>query len=531
MDLIKAREQLSKGSTIYDLKLRVAYYARVSTESDNQLNSLTNQKNYFEDLIKSVDSWNLIEGYIDEGISGTSINNREAFRKMIIDGKKGRYDLLLTKEVSRFARNTVDSIYYTQILLRSGIIVNFISDNINTIYPDSEFRLTLMASLAQDEVRKLSERVKFGMKRSIKDGRLLGGGNIIGYNKSNGKLIVDEKQSPIIEMIFDLYSTNEYGLRHISDKLKEAGYLSSTGKKYSEVTLKRIIRNPRYKGYYSANLSSIEDYKTHKKIKLPKEEWIVYKDDNIPAITTEEKWDKSNKILDGRSVKLNKRIYKKERKYTSKIICKEHNTTFIRCATGKRKNNPVWQCNEYLRNGLKGCQTPIIKEQSLDKIFGEIISSFLKTHENIKKQMLEDYTIIIKKIKGQYDVESIQNKIAKTEEKKEKLLELNLEKMISNEEFENKNSALNKELLKIKNNLLPKKEDANIIELQKDKIRKGLTAEFDKKENFLHLIELLIDKVEVSKINGNRKNLNLEIGYKLNKENTTINLNKVFKNP
>ena len=168
MDIVKVRAELLAGKTIYDMNLRVADYGRVSTDKDDQLNSLENQINYFRDLIGGVKNWTHVASYSDEGISGTQVYHREMFLKMIEDARLGKIDLILTKEVSRFARNTIDSMRYTQLLLKYGVIVFFISDNINTIYPDSEFRLTIMASMAQDEVRKISERVKFGIKRDRK---------------------------------------------------------------------------------------------------------------------------------------------------------------------------------------------------------------------------------------------------------------------------------------------------------------------------------------------------------------------------
>ena len=160
MDLCKIRNEISKGESIYNIPLRVTFYARVSTDKDVQLNSLDNQILYFKNFIMENSNWNYIPGYIDEGISGTSVKKRTNFLKMIRDAKEGEFDLILTKEISRFSRNTVDSIKYTQELLASDVGVLFLSDNINTILPDSELRLTIMSSIAQEEVRKLSERVR-----------------------------------------------------------------------------------------------------------------------------------------------------------------------------------------------------------------------------------------------------------------------------------------------------------------------------------------------------------------------------------
>ena len=275
MDIYKAREELLKGKTIYDMHLKVADYSRVSTDKEEQLNSLDNQKNYFKDYIKSNKNWIHVNSYIDEGISGTSTSKRENFLRMINDAKEGKIDLILTKEISRFSRNTIDSIKYTQELLKHGVIVLFLSDNINTIYPDSEFRLTLMASMAQDEIRKLSERVKFGIKRSIKEGKV-GGSHLTGYYKKDGKLIINKKEEPIIKTLFNMYATNEYSFKEISNRLASLGYFTKKGKKYSDTTLKKMLTNPRYKGYYTANLSRISDYKTHKKEKIKLNEQIIY---------------------------------------------------------------------------------------------------------------------------------------------------------------------------------------------------------------------------------------------------------------
>lgn len=532
MNIIQTRDDLNKGKTIYDMNLRVVYYARVSTEKDEQLNSLNNQSKYFEDMIREVKNWTFVNSYIDEGISGTGVNNRKSFLKMIEDGSAGLYDLILTKEVSRFARNTVDSIKYTQFLLTKGIIVNFISDNINTIFPDSEFRLTLMASLAQDEVRKLSERVKFGMKRSVKDGRLLGGGNITGYKKNNCKLVIDEEEAKMIRMIFDLYASGKYGFRTISAKLANDRFFNSIGKPHNDNTLKRIIQNPRYKGYYTANKSYVEDYKTHKKIRIPKEEWICYKDSNIPAIVSEEIWDTANKILEERVNKTNKNVLNKQwflerRKYTSKLICFEHNTTFIRTGNGQRKNNPAWVCNEYLRRGLKACKTPILYEKELDNIFTKVIDDFINNKKGILETMIEEYCLAINNVNKEKNLDDIVNKIGHKEKTKDKLLELSVSGDISNNEFKEKNDKLNEEIFLLQQELIEKQNINSSIkyyENQVQKIKTALEPKLDVKNNFIYLLDLLVDKAYVSKINNDRKHLKMQVIYKLDRGNEILEM-------
>ncbi|MEG2687239.1 MAG: recombinase family protein, partial [Christensenellaceae bacterium] len=207
MNIYDIRNLLNAGKSIYEIPLRVTFYARVSTDSDEQLHSLSAQISYYSEMIRNNKNWEYVEGYIDEGLSGTSVKKRESFLRMIDDAKLKKFDFVITKEISRFARNTLDSLNYTQDLLKNGVGVLFQSDNINTLVPDAELRLTIMSSIAQDEVRKISERVKFGFKRAIENGVVLGNNKIWGYTKDNGKLVIDEDEAALVRLIFELYAT------------------------------------------------------------------------------------------------------------------------------------------------------------------------------------------------------------------------------------------------------------------------------------------------------------------------------------
>ena len=202
MDIHNIRLQL-RQKTIYELQLRVTFYARVSTDSNEQLNSLTNQISYYEEMIKKNTAWTYVPGYIDEGLSGISTKKRENFHRMIDDAKAGKFDLILTKEISRFARNTLDSIQYTRDLLNAGVAVFFQNDNIKTIDEDSELRLSIMSSIAQDELRKLSSRVKCGHQQAIKEGVVLGNNRIFGYVKDDGRLVIDESEAPMVRQLVE----------------------------------------------------------------------------------------------------------------------------------------------------------------------------------------------------------------------------------------------------------------------------------------------------------------------------------------
>ena len=216
MDIQQTRA-LMRTQSIYGIPLRVTFYARVSSDTDEQLNSLDNQVAYYEDFIRKVTAWTYLPGYVDEGISGISTKKRAHFNEMIADAREGLFDLVITKEISRFARNTLDSLQYTRELLRLGVGVFFQNDNINTLDEDAELRLTIMSSIAQDELRKLSSRVKFGHQQAIKSKVVLGNSRIFGYRKDDKRLVIDEEQAPMVRELYRRYATDEYSLKQLED--------------------------------------------------------------------------------------------------------------------------------------------------------------------------------------------------------------------------------------------------------------------------------------------------------------------------
>ena len=544
MDLYNMRKEISSGKNIYDLPLKVTYYARVSSEKDEQLNSLSNQVFYFENLIRKISNWTYVDGYVDEGISGTSVKKRDSFKRMIVDSKKGKFDLILTKEVTRFARNTLDSISYTQKLLENGVGVYFESDNINTIMPDSELRLTIMASVAQDEVRKLSERVKFGFKRSIEKKRVLGNNNIFGYRKDKTRLVVHEEEAKMIRELFEIYARGDKGFHKIAEYFEQKGYKGKNGNPISSQTLRRIIRNPKYKGYYRTGTVKVIDYKLHKAQRMPKEEWQIFEcKENIPAIVPEELWEKCNNILEKKAQSClnkveNKDVFKNRYVFSGLIFCKEHNeeeqaTSFNRISGKKRSNKPAWACSKYIMSGLKGCESPIIQEAELLEVFKGVLNKFLLNKEEIIEDLLNKYKKY--NFTRDFDIEilKLEDNIKIVYAKKDKLLELAIKNLLSDEEFHKRNEGLNKEIedynKKIKE-LKEEKENVTSIEENMKQIEKTLEKEIKIEENIEDLIKLLVDKIYVSKIENDRKHIKLEIYFKIG-ETITLegNLNKKAK--
>ena len=441
MDLHTIREQL-RTKSIYDLPLNVTYYARVSSESDEQLNSLGNQIAYYENLIKKNTAWTFVPGYIDEGISGISTKKRENFNRMIADAGEGKFDLIITKEISRFARNTLDSIQFTRQLLSCGVGVYFQNDNINTFDEDSELRLSIMSSIAQDELRKLSSRIKFGHQQAIKSNVVLGNSRIFGYRKDNKRLVIDEAEAPMIRELFELYATDQYSMKQIETIFWDRGYRNHNGNKIAHTTMSGIISNPKYKGYYVGNKVKVVDMFTKKQKFLEPEEWVMFKDESgliVPAIVSEELWDKANAVLRRRSedVKNRQGVCNHANLLTGKMYCAECGAAYYRRESKSRTGvtNSKWVCSGKINRGAESCPSFPIYE---DEIKPVLFEAFRDTEADVEA-IIGKYTDMFRKmvtaddLQGQID--SIRTKLELIQKKKAKLLEYNVSGKMSDAEY------------------------------------------------------------------------------------------------
>jgi site-specific DNA recombinase len=503
MDLYSIRNDLAMGKSIFDIPMRVTYYARVSTDKDEQLHSLSAQVQYYSDFIKANPSWSFVEGYVDEGLSGTSVKKRDSFLQMLEDAHLDKFDFIVTKEISRFSRNTLDSIQYTQQLLKYGVGVLFQSDNINTLLPDSELRLTIMASIAQDEVRKISERVKFGFKRAIDSGVVLGNNRIWGYQKNGGKLVIDEKEAEIVRIIFDLYANRRMGMRSICNYLSEHGYKNSKGNAFSFSTIKGILSNPKYKGYYCGGKSHKYDYKLSNRKKLSPEEWIMYRDEEVvPPIVSEELWEKANNILAVRSKSQTSGGYHNKYKYSGKIFCSVHETAYHRGVYKyKSGNREVWRCKQYVEKGKNGCKLPIVYTSELDEIVKKTLEKISIHKTSLVHELTKIYTDILATSSPQSDIAKLKNESERLLQMKDKLLDLSLKGRLSDEEFELRNKKFNQEIAKLEAQMvrLDEEEEKNReIALSLSALQHFILNELDFSAGAdAGVTDALIDKIEV----------------------------------
>ena len=223
----------------------IVYYGRVSTEHEAQLSALHNQLQWYDDQTKYHSNWTVLRKYIDEGITGTQAKKRPAFLEMLADAKERKFDLIVTREVCRFARNTVDTLTVTRELKNYGIEVYFVEDNIWTMDGDGELRLTIMATLAQEESRKTSERVRAGQKISRDNGVLYGNGNILGYDRVGDTYVINEEQAETVRLIYNLYAQG-LGFKKIVAELVQRQRKDSYGLVRWECTkISRILHNAR----------------------------------------------------------------------------------------------------------------------------------------------------------------------------------------------------------------------------------------------------------------------------------------------
>ena len=452
MDILSIRTQL-RTKSIYEIPLRVTFYARVSSESDEQLNSLDNQIAYYEDLIKKNAAWTFVPGYVDEGLSGISTKKRKHFHEMIADAKNGMFDLIITKEISRFARNTLDSLQYTRELLALGVGVFFQNDNINTLDEDAELRLTIMSSIAQDELRKLSSRVKFGHQQAIKSNVVLGNSRIFGYKKEDKHLVIDESQAPMVRDLFRLYASGEYSMKQLETLFYEQGYRNYNGNKIAHSTLSGIISNPKYKGYYVGNKVRIVDMFTKKQKFLSPEEWVMFKDETgeiVPAIVSEELWDKANEVLTRRSedVKNRQGICNHANLLTGKLYCTHCGAAYYRRESKSKDGtiNSKWVCSNKINNGAEACPSFPIYENEIKPILFDVFS---ETRIDVEA-LIESYIEIFKSLEESDEtvkqIEAYRQTLSLAEQKKNKLLELVTLGNITNENFKSMTDTCDKEV-------------------------------------------------------------------------------------
>lgn len=449
---------------------RVSIYGHVSTEHEAQLSALENQMQWYEDQARYHPNWTVVETYIDEGITGTQAKKRPAFLRMLEDARQGKFDLIVTREVCRFARNVVDTLVVTRELKSIGVEVFFIEDNIWTMDGDGELRLSLMATLAQEESRKTSERVKAGQKISRDNGVLYGNGNILGYDRVGDTYVINEEQAETVRMIYDLYLQG-YGSMKIANILTERKRKTASGLvKWSISNIMRAIRNATYTGTKCYNKSRSNNFLEQKRINNLDMSTYEYVEGDFPAIISQEVWDKAQEI---RTSRVKPSLVSSTKTTHSKRDSKDIWVNLLRCSCGSSFRKNKWhtkndggisygyQCYNQLNNGNKKkreelgldtegyCDSRMIADWKLDFMAKSLLEhlwtdrkeSVLLALDLIKRYYRDECVTC-----GKGDTTVIQSKLNKATARLQNLIAMRADGEITKEEYQAMRSPVDAEI-------------------------------------------------------------------------------------
>lgn len=456
---------------------KVAIYGRVSTEHEAQLSALENQLQWYDDQVKYHPNWSVCERYIDEGITGTQAKKRPAFLRMIEDARNGKFDLIVTREVCRFARNVVDTLVVTRELKGIGVEVFFIDDNIWTMDGDGELRLSLMATLAQEESRKTSERVKAGQKISRDNGVLYGNGNILGYDRVGDTYIINEEQAETVRIIFDLYLQG-YGSMRIAKMLTEQKRKTASGiVKWNVSNIMRAIKNATYTGMKCYNKSRSNNFLEQKRINNLDMSTYEYVEGDFPAIVSQEVWDKAQKIRESR---MKPSVVSTTKTTHSKRDSKDIWVNKLRCSCGSSFRKDKWhtkldgkisygyQCYNQINNGNKKkrealgldtegyCDIKMITDWKLDFMAKELLEHLWQDRKAaviIAIDLIKRYYKDERLSENQHDAVSIKAKIDKAQTRLTNLIAMRADGELSKEEYQTMRKPIDAEIQQLQERL------------------------------------------------------------------------------
>ena len=435
--------------------MNIAAYCRVSTDKEDQLNSLETQKEFFLEYTKRTGD-NLIKLYADEGISGTKIKNRKEFQRMLADAEKGLFDMVVVKDISRFARNTVDLLQSVRRLKSLGIETQFLTANMTSM-GNSEFVLTIFGALAQEESANTSKRIKFGKKMNAEKGRVP---NIVfGYDKTIGdyfNLSINENEAMTIRQIFQWYTEEGYGGSKIANMLNERGIKTKRGNNWSQNSVCRILTNEIYTGKIINGKEEIADFLTGQRKEKDESEWLVTLRPELRVIE-DEVFDKAQDILKGRhdSFKITHERQSNKYLFSTLIKCKECGWSFRRTVRQYKNTYVRWVCSGHNGKGADSCPNAVTVDeeeliQALQDYFQEILSKKKKVINYVIKEFQRVYKAKDENIEYEKQLNTELNRLRKS---REKYMDMYTDDLISREELNEKIGGMRKEIERLENEL------------------------------------------------------------------------------
>ncbi|MCL2565375.1 MAG: recombinase family protein [Defluviitaleaceae bacterium] len=487
--------------------MNIAAYCRVSTDKHDQINSLEAQKVFFDEFAKS-NGHNLVCIYADEGISGTKIKNRTEFQRLMKDAKTGLFDMVIVKDISRFARNTVDFLNSIRALKTMNIETVFLTSN-QTVMGNSEFILTIYGALAQEESANTSKRVKFGKKLNASKGRVP---NIVyGYDKIKGEyfnLRINDFEANIVRKIFDLYVNEGYGTNKIAQILNHEGVQTKRGFKWSQNAVARILSNELYCGTIINGKEEIADFLTGQRKEKDEAEWMITERQDLQIIE-QDIFKQAGKILTERGGSLNTYKERQSNKhlFSTLIKCKHCGYSFRRIERVYQNQYIKWVCSGRNTRGAESCPcTAKLDENELKTAIHEFFISTLSSKKDVIGSILKEFNRIYSGKNDNKNLEKeLSDKFAKAIKSRKKYMDMYEDDLITRDELREKASALNKEIEQLENEL-------KIFSCATDKeeeLEDILSSTFTNIENIMDIelmtnarLKRVIDKITVDE-NGN----------------------------
>lgn len=536
VEVIKARNVSSKQTRGKFLeRQRVAAYCRVSTDSEDQLNSYKSQKAYYTDLIKKNKEWVFVDIYADEAITGTQVTKREEFQRMINDCMNGDIDMVITKSISRFARNTLDTLKYVRLLKEKYIAVYFEDEKINTLTMDGELLLVVLSSVAQQEVENISVNVKKGLKMKMKRGELVGFQGCLGYdyNKEDKTITVNEKEAEIVRYIFNRYIEGAGG-SVIGQELENLGYVTKYGSStWAPSTILGIIKNEKYKGDLLLGKTFTVDPISKRRLDNMGEEDQFYIREHHEPIISEEVFEKAQEILNRRNKNRGNIGDGKREKYSRKyafscmLECGFCGSTLSRrnWHSGSEYNKVIWQCVVATKKGKKYCpDSKGIPEQAIEEAFLESYRLLCDDNKDILDEFLQRMDDTLSSSTVNKQLSKLDKEIESIERKKSKLVDMRLEDTIDKVSYEAKYSSFTEkqeQLLKDREKLQETAANEKDIKRRLRDFKKTLEqnevlSEFDR-----YVFESIVEKVIVGGYDedGNKDPAQLTFVYKTGLKN------------
>lgn len=452
VEIIAANLKNNIKNSVKKVIKKVCAYCRVSTDSEEQQTSYNSQIKHYSEQIKSNPEWEFVGIYADEGISGTQVKKRTEFMRMIDDALNGKIDIIIAKSISRFARNTLDTLKYVRLLREHNVDVYFEKENIHTLELDSEMFLTLYSAFAQAESESTSLNVKMGMRAKMKRGEMNGIARIFGYvwNKETKELEINEEQAKIVREVFNLY-VNGKGTQTIARILNNKGILTYTGKRWTNSRVRNMIINEKYVGDFIGQKWYIENPISHRAVQnLGEKEKYYVKDHHIPIITREV-WDKAQEIYKKRSAKVipngskHATNYSKRYPFSSKITCGFCGTTYVRRHGSTKKDGITpyyWMCYQRVYDKKDCKDSRYIREDVLEDIFIELYNNIIKNKHKTKELLLNTIKNVVNDNDYQKDFNELEQEKKILQDKLLKLVDMRLDDNISKEVYDLKEEEI-----------------------------------------------------------------------------------------